>query len=45
VVADNIADLVKQVSLTAHGGDQILCMSNGGFGGVHAKLLDALRIQ
>ena len=24
-------------------GDHILCMSNGGFGGVHAKLLQALR--
>jgi UDP-N-acetylmuramate: L-alanyl-gamma-D-glutamyl-meso-diaminopimelate ligase len=23
-------------------GDQLLCMSNGGFGGIHQKLLDAL---
>jgi UDP-N-acetylmuramate: L-alanyl-gamma-D-glutamyl-meso-diaminopimelate ligase len=42
VVADNIATLVEQVSRAARGGDQILCMSNGGFGGVHAKLLQAL---
>jgi UDP-N-acetylmuramate: L-alanyl-gamma-D-glutamyl-meso-diaminopimelate ligase len=26
----------------ARPGDQILVMSNGGFGGVHQKLLDAL---
>jgi UDP-N-acetylmuramate: L-alanyl-gamma-D-glutamyl-meso-diaminopimelate ligase len=24
-------------------GDHILCMSNGGFGGIHQKLLDALQ--
>jgi UDP-N-acetylmuramate: L-alanyl-gamma-D-glutamyl-meso-diaminopimelate ligase len=24
-------------------GDQLLCMSNGGFGGIHAKLLEALQ--
>ena len=23
-------------------GDHVLCMSNGGFGGIHQKLLDAL---
>jgi UDP-N-acetylmuramate: L-alanyl-gamma-D-glutamyl-meso-diaminopimelate ligase len=26
----------------ARPGDQILAMSNGGFGGVHQKILDAL---
>ena len=26
----------------ARPGDHVLCMSNGGFGGVHGKLLDAL---
>jgi UDP-N-acetylmuramate: L-alanyl-gamma-D-glutamyl-meso-diaminopimelate ligase len=26
----------------ARAGDHILCMSNGGFGGIHQKLLDAL---
>jgi len=26
----------------ARPGDHILCMSNGGFGGVHTKLLQAL---
>jgi UDP-N-acetylmuramate: L-alanyl-gamma-D-glutamyl-meso-diaminopimelate ligase len=24
-------------------GDHVVCMSNGGFGGVHAKLLQALQ--
>jgi UDP-N-acetylmuramate: L-alanyl-gamma-D-glutamyl-meso-diaminopimelate ligase len=24
-------------------GDHLLCMSNGGFGGIHAKLLQALQ--
>ena len=41
-VADNIDTLVEQVVAAARGGDQVLCMSNGGFGGVHAKLLAAL---
>ncbi len=41
-VADNIEELVKQVKAAARPGDHVLCMSNGGFGGVHAKLLAAL---
>ncbi len=41
-VASNIDTLVQQVVTTAREGDQILCMSNGGFGGIHAKLLAAL---
>ena len=42
-VADSIDALVAQVSAAARPGDHILCMSNGGFGGVHARLLDSLR--
>ena len=40
VVADNIDALVgtSQRKLPVPG-DHILCMSNGGFGGIHAKLL------
>ena len=34
--------LVKAVVAAAQPGDQVLVMSNGGFGGVHQKLLDAL---
>jgi len=41
-VAHNIDDLVLQVAQAAQAGDHIVCMSNGGFGGVHAKLLGAL---
>jgi len=37
--------LVQAVAATARNGDQILVMSNGGFGGVHGKLLEALRKQ
>jgi UDP-N-acetylmuramate: L-alanyl-gamma-D-glutamyl-meso-diaminopimelate ligase len=33
---------VQQVCAVARPGDHILCMSNGGFGGVHARLLAAL---
>lgn len=38
----DIATLVQQVVATAQPGDQIVCMSNGGFGGIHAQLLQAL---
>ncbi len=42
-VADNIDQLVQQVVAAARPGDHLLCMSNGGFGGVHQKLLEALQ--
>jgi UDP-N-acetylmuramate: L-alanyl-gamma-D-glutamyl-meso-diaminopimelate ligase len=42
-VAGDIATLVAQVVAAARAGDHIVCMSNGGFGGVHDKLLSALR--
>jgi UDP-N-acetylmuramate: L-alanyl-gamma-D-glutamyl-meso-diaminopimelate ligase len=45
VVSDNIDVLVKQVVAAATPGDHILCMSNGGFGGIHAKLLSALEAK
>ena len=41
-VADSIDQLVAQVKAAAKPGDHVLCMSNGGFGGVHGKLLAAL---
>jgi len=41
-VVDSIDELVRQVVAAAREGDRILCMSNGGFGGIHAKLLQAL---
>jgi len=42
VVADSLDTLVEQVAAVARPGDHVLCMSNGGFGAVHAKLLAAL---
>jgi UDP-N-acetylmuramate: L-alanyl-gamma-D-glutamyl-meso-diaminopimelate ligase len=42
VVADSVDALVAAVVRAAQSGDHVLCMSNGGFGGVHAKLLAAL---
>ncbi len=42
-VANSIDQLVAQVKVAARPGDHVLCMSNGGFGGVHGKLLAALK--
>jgi UDP-N-acetylmuramate: L-alanyl-gamma-D-glutamyl-meso-diaminopimelate ligase len=39
---DELDGLVKSVAAAAQPGDHILVMSNGGFGGVHQKILDAL---
>jgi UDP-N-acetylmuramate: L-alanyl-gamma-D-glutamyl-meso-diaminopimelate ligase len=42
-VAADIGSLVRAVVAAAQPGDHLLCMSNGGFGGIHQKLLDALK--
>jgi UDP-N-acetylmuramate: L-alanyl-gamma-D-glutamyl-meso-diaminopimelate ligase len=39
---DAIEPLVQAITQAAQPGDHILVMSNGGFGGIHQKLLDAL---
>ena len=39
---DRLDALVADVVAAARPGDHVLVMSNGGFGGVHQKLLDAL---
>lgn len=39
---DDLNMLVQAVAQAAQAGDHILAMSNGGFGGFHRKLLDAL---
>ncbi|NHQ85914.1 UDP-N-acetylmuramate:L-alanyl-gamma-D-glutamyl-meso-diaminopimelate ligase [Iodobacter sp. HSC-16F04] len=39
---DDLSLLIEAVRLAAQAGDHILIMSNGGFGGVHGKLLAAL---
>jgi UDP-N-acetylmuramate: L-alanyl-gamma-D-glutamyl-meso-diaminopimelate ligase len=40
---DDLSVLVEAVVSAAKPGDSILVMSNGGFGGIHQKLLDALQ--
>jgi UDP-N-acetylmuramate: L-alanyl-gamma-D-glutamyl-meso-diaminopimelate ligase len=44
-VAATIDELVRDVAGAARAGDHILCMSNGGFGDVHGKLLHALETR
>lgn len=39
---NDLPTLVQAIAQSAQTGDQILVMSNGGFGGVHQKILDAL---
>jgi UDP-N-acetylmuramate: L-alanyl-gamma-D-glutamyl-meso-diaminopimelate ligase len=43
--AANVNDLVKGLAEDSRPGDQVLVMSNGGFGGLHEKLLAALRAR
>ena len=42
---DELDALVADVVAMAQAGDHVLVMSNGGFGGVHQKLLDALALE
>ena len=44
-VGATIDTLTQQVVAQAQPGDHILCMSNGGFGGIHQKLAAALRLS
>jgi UDP-N-acetylmuramate: L-alanyl-gamma-D-glutamyl-meso-diaminopimelate ligase len=39
VVKDDLNELIEAIAGVAKSGDQILVMSNGGFGGIHEKLL------
>ena len=41
-VEQDLATLVQDIVAEAQAGDHILVMSNGGFGGIHQLLLDAL---
>jgi UDP-N-acetylmuramate: L-alanyl-gamma-D-glutamyl-meso-diaminopimelate ligase len=43
-VADSVDALVQQLRAVVQPGDHIVCMSNGGFGGVHAKLLQSVQL-
>ena len=40
--AATLDQLVQQITQAARPGDHIVCMSNGAFGGVHERLLQAL---
>ena len=42
---ESIEALVTEIAQQARSGDQIVVMSNGGFGGIHGKLLAALRAR
>jgi UDP-N-acetylmuramate: L-alanyl-gamma-D-glutamyl-meso-diaminopimelate ligase len=42
-IVDAIDALVTAIAQAAKSGDQIVIMSNGGFGGIHDKLLAAIR--
>jgi len=44
-VLDSIEATVEHIAAESRPGDQILVMSNGGFGGIHQRLLDALQGQ
>ncbi|MEK6707514.1 MAG: UDP-N-acetylmuramate:L-alanyl-gamma-D-glutamyl-meso-diaminopimelate ligase [Pseudomonadota bacterium] len=39
---DSLEQLIAAIAATTHPGDHVLIMSNGGFGGIHEKLLKAL---
>jgi UDP-N-acetylmuramate: L-alanyl-gamma-D-glutamyl-meso-diaminopimelate ligase len=42
---DDLNQMVLAIKHAAKPGDHVLVMSNGGFGGVHQKLLDALKVD
>lgn len=43
VLSEDLQQLVAAICHEARPGDHVLIMSNGGFGGIHLKLLDALK--
>jgi UDP-N-acetylmuramate: L-alanyl-gamma-D-glutamyl-meso-diaminopimelate ligase len=45
VVADDVDTLAQAVVAAARPGDHVLVMSNGGFGGIHGRLLQRLRAK
>jgi len=42
-ISRDVGTLASELAKSARPGDHLLIMSNGGFGGLHGKLLDALR--
>jgi UDP-N-acetylmuramate: L-alanyl-gamma-D-glutamyl-meso-diaminopimelate ligase len=45
IVASDLHALVSSIAAEAREGDHVVVMSNGGFGGIHDKLLDALQAR
>ncbi len=45
VVADSVEALVTRLVQDTRPGDHVVCMSNGSFGGIHDRLLQALAAQ
>ncbi len=43
IVKDDLSELIEAIAAVARSGDHVLVMSNGGFGGIHEKLLKRLR--
>ncbi len=43
MLSDDLASLVEAIANATRNGDHVLIMSNGGFGGIHEKLLGRLR--
>ncbi|MDP1996782.1 MAG: cyanophycin synthetase, partial [Gallionella sp.] len=43
VVKDDLNELIEAIAAAARSGDHVLVMSNGGFGGIHEKLLKRLQ--
>ncbi|HXU94629.1 MAG TPA: UDP-N-acetylmuramate:L-alanyl-gamma-D-glutamyl-meso-diaminopimelate ligase [Gallionella sp.] len=43
VVKDDLGELIEAIAIAAKSGDHVLVMSNGGFGGIHEKLLKHLQ--
>jgi UDP-N-acetylmuramate: L-alanyl-gamma-D-glutamyl-meso-diaminopimelate ligase len=44
-VSRDLSDLVTRIARDSRTGDHVIVMSNGGFGGIHEKLLQALEAR
>ncbi len=44
-LSHSISGIVEQLAANSRAGDHIVIMSNGGFGGIHSLLTDALAVQ
>jgi UDP-N-acetylmuramate: L-alanyl-gamma-D-glutamyl-meso-diaminopimelate ligase len=44
-IATDVAELASRLAADSRQGDHVLIMSNGGFGGLHGRLLEALKAR